>query len=211
MKKIICILLLCTSIILCISCCTSEKVENSYKNKIYPAKLTEEEEEILKLVGFQSDTDIYKYEIDDTYKSLSIWLEVYENGELKSKASRINAQLDLSEGKIAIVVDKGSNYRWRISRQDVNGSSSYSFNTNNDFETNNKFSVSSGALNEPAQIISDNEIVLDTFLFEDGDAVSVYDNQYYVENPEVLKEYDYAYLLKCQFSNKTTDEINNQQ
>lgn len=209
MKKYISILL-CVFITISIIGCTSQNVsEDSYANKIYFAELTEDEKNIINLLGVQSDIDIYKYEIDDTFKTISIWIEIYENGELISSGSRMDSQIDSKEGKIAIIVDKTSNYKWRISQQDASGSSSCSFETKNDFETNNEFSVGSGALNEPVEITPENEIVIETFLFEDGNGMAVYDNQYYVENPKALKQYDYAYLTKCQFSKKTIDEINN--
>jgi hypothetical protein len=207
MKKFISVLL-CIFITLSIIGCTSQNVlEDSYENKIYLAELTEDQKNIINLIGIESDINIYKYEIQDTYKSISIWIETYENGELISSGSGTDSQIDLKEGKIAVLVDKASNYKWRVSLQDAGGLSSYSFETKNDFETNNKFSVSSGGLSQPVEITPEKEIVLDKFLFEDGNGISVYNNQYYVKNPKVLKQYDYVYLLKCKFSKKTIDEI----
>ena len=216
MKKIISILS-CVLITISIIGCTSLSVsKDSYTNKIYHTELTEEEQNIIDLIGVGSDINIYEYVIDDTYKSLSIWLETYKNGELlsdtKSRASMsigVDPDNKLKKGKIAVVVDTTSNYQWRISHQYANGLSSHSFTTENDFETNSKFSVGSGELNEPVEITSETEIVLDKFLFEDGNSMSMYYHQYYVENPEVLKQYDYVYLLKCQFSKKTVGEVDN--
>ncbi|MCG8501536.1 MAG: hypothetical protein MJB12_14180, partial [Firmicutes bacterium] len=168
MKKIISILS-CVLITISIIGCTSLSVsKDSYTNKIYHTELTEEEQNIIDLIGVGSDINIYEYVIDDTYKSLSIWLETYKNGELlsdtKSRASMsigVDPDNKLKKGKIAVIVDTTSNYQWRISHQHANGLSSHSFTTENDFETNSKFSVGSGELNEPVEITSETEIVLD--------------------------------------------------
>ena len=220
MKKIISILS-CVLITISIIGCTSLSVsKDSYTNKIYHTELTEEEQNIIDLIGVGSDINIYEYVIDDTYKSLSIWLETYKNGELLSETkpglrtslivdSDNNFDNNLKKGKISVLVDTTSNYQWRISHQYANGLSSHSFTTENDFETNSKFSVGSGELNEPVEITSETEIVLDKFLFDDGNSMSMYYHQYYVENPEVLKQYDYVYLLKCQFSKKAVGEVDN--
>ena len=239
MKKIINILL-CTLITLGTIGCTSTSQnvsKDSYTNKIYHAELIEEEKNIIDLIGVESDINIYEYAIDDTYKSIFIWLETYKNGELLSNtkpgfsilsiSTGVYSENNLKKGKIAVVVDRTSdykdykNYQWRISHQHANGSSykwtishphaNHSFTTENDFETNSKFSVGMGGLTEPVEIKPEVEIVLDKclFLFDDRNSMPMYHNQYYVENPEALKEYDYVYLLKCKFSKKAVREINN--
>lgn len=44
------------------------------------------------------------------------------------------------------------------------------------------------------------------FLFDSDGSTSIYGFQYYEENPEVLKDYDYVYILKGQFlENKSSD------
>lgn len=69
-----------------------------------------------------------------------------------------------------------------------------------EFEKDGELSMGSAVSDKPIQIISDNEMILNTYLFEDGDGLSVFDNQYYEENPEALDQYDYVCLLKCQLS-----------
>ena len=215
MKKMIGILLCILITISTIGCTSLNVSKDSYINELSHIRLTEEEQNIIDLVGVKSNISIYEYTIDDTYRSLSIWLETYKNGELLDTtpgvrtSMRVDPENKLKKGKIAVVVDTTSNYKWRISHQYANGLSSHSFTTENDFETNSKFSVGSGELNEPVEITSETEIVLDKFLFDDGNSMSMYYHQYYVENPEVLKQYDYVYLLKCQFSKKAVDEVDN--
>lgn len=210
MKKII-IILLNVLIMLSLIGCTSQDASKDFNgNKIYLAELTEDEKNIIELLGVESEIDIYQYDIDDIYNSISIWIETYDKGILISNDKRINSQIDSTDGKIAVSVDKASNYKWRISHQAASGLSSCSFETNNNFETNKEFSIGSGSLSGPVEIKPDHEIVLKAILFDDGNDMSIYVSEHYVENPEVLKEYDYAYLIKCQFSKKTIGEINNQ-
>lgn len=203
--------LLCVLILFSLCGCDKQNDLNDINgNKIYSAELTEDEQNLLNLLGVQNDISIYEFEIDDTYESISIWLEAYENGELLSINSRTSSNIKSNEGKIAVIIDKTSNYEWRISVQNQNGISSYSFSTDNDFETSKEYSRGTSELTDPIEIIPDKEIVLNAFLYEDENSMSIYFNQNYVENPEVLKEYDYIYLLKCKFSDKSIKELENQ-
>lgn len=213
MKKIRAIVpfLLLLSITGCAAGNTSKAPDNtSYtqRNTIYMVDLTKEEKDIINLVGVKSNIDIYEYQLKDDYKAISIWLETYQEGELMSTRSRMDTQLTSDEGRLSLMVDKSSHYKWTITNQGENGTSRSRFETHNDFETNKDYSVGRGTLNEPVEIMPDKEIILGTYLFDDGNGMSIYDNQYYAENPEVLSEYDYVYLIKCQFSNKSIDESN---
>lgn len=209
MKKFICILVFILLSSILIACSNQQIIEKPNNNQIYQATLTEEEKDILSLVGFGNEMNIYSFDVDNSYKTISIWLETYQNGELILTNNSTLTTLNITEGKLAIMVDKTSNFKWKISQQDDDSLTSYTFNTFGDFETNGGYSISSGALDEPVQITSDTTIVLRTYLFEDDDTVSIYGNQYYLEHPEVLAEYDYVYLLKCQFLKQTINEIDN--
>lgn len=194
MKKLKCILIL-----IFIICITSSCNNQVSLNQIFNTNLTEEEKDIINLIGVKSDIEIYSYEVDDTFNNISIWLEIYKDGELISDENKMTSQINSNIGKLAVIVDKTSNFEWKISHQDDNSLSSYVFNTENEFETNGLFAVGSGTLTDKVQIFNDNDIVLKTFLFEDGNSLSAYNNQYFTEHPEVIKEFDYVYLLKCKF------------
>lgn len=181
--------------------------ENMNTGKIYTAELTEEQQDIIALIGVESDIDMFEYVLRDTYEAVSIWVEVYKEGECISTCNRMSFQIQSDEGKIAVIVDRKRHYDWKISQQDDHGISSTYFNSGNDFETDDAYSVGSGALNQPVEILPEKEIVLETFLFDKGNSMSIYDNQHYAENSEVLKEYDYAYLVKCQFYKEEIDDL----
>lgn len=93
MKKLQYILLVV--LIICNLCSCTHK---EYLNEIRLTELTEEEKSILNLVGLKSDIKIYSLEVDDTYKSISIWLETYENGELISDKRGMTATINSNEG-----------------------------------------------------------------------------------------------------------------
>lgn len=206
MRKII-IFLIC--ILLLVGCRSNvlQEISTQGSSVLSKVNLTDEESEILDLVGIESDIEIYEYKINESYQSISIWLEAYDHGELVSTKSSMSSMIDSEKGRIAVLVDMESNYRWKISQQSDGGLSSYSFSTEGDFETNEDYSVSYSSLGDPVEIKPGQVIILKTFLYEDGDSVSIYDNQHYVEEPEVLDEYDYVYLLKCQFSKEPVGHI----
>lgn len=189
------------------SCKDSDNSNVENKNKIFYSEMTQEEKDIVSLIGVNSNIAIYDYLVDDTYNSVSIWLETYEDGKLIATGGKMSLDIQEREGRIAINANKNPNYKWILSHENGVGIGSGSFDTKNDFETDSNYSMSYGTSNKPISIDNDKEIILAQYLFEDNDSISVYDNQYYMDHPEVLEEYDYVYLIKCKFSKKTPNEL----
>jgi hypothetical protein len=210
MKKILFTILSCIILLSIVGCKNVVNQAPTSKNEISSYELTEEEKNILDLVGKDEDFNIYEYEVDDPFKSISIWLETYHNGELVSNDTSSILSLDerRNKGKIAINVDRDKNYKWEIAIKNANTSTDYSFNTNNKFELDDTYGTFWSSALEPEKIISDQEIILCHYIFDKSDGVSVFNSSYYLENPEALKEYDHTYLLKCKFSTKTIHELN---
>lgn len=206
MKRLSFLVVIILVISLIAGCSTKGNTSKESTNLLSSDELSKEERGILDTVDFNGDIEIYNYEVDETFNSMSIWLEVYEKGALISEQNRMTSKMSSNKGGISLVVNKKPQYQWKISNSNTGRSSSYLFKTDGNFESSEVYSVSSGKLNEPVEIVSDGEIVLKTYLFSDSDTVTIYGNQYYVDYPEFLNEYDYVYLLKCQFSTKTTDE-----
>lgn len=188
------------------SCKDSDNSNVENKNRIFYSEMTQEEKDIVSLIGVNSNIAIYDYLVDDTYNSVSIWLETYEDGKLIATGGRMSLDIRERDGRIAINANKNPNYKWILSHENGGGIGTGSFDTKNDFETDSNYSMSYGTSNKPISIDNDKEIILAQYLFEDNDSISVYDNQYYMDHPEVLEEYDYVYLIKCKFSKKTPNE-----
>lgn len=199
MKSVIIFIIILTSIL--IISCNNEILESSDldKNKVYPRELTESEEELLSLIGFNDTIDIYDFETDGTYKSISIWLAVYEDGELLENRGKMLSNFDNEKGSIAVKVSKNESYHWRISVKSEGQISSMAFESVDDFLKDKSYSIASSHL-DITEIKNEKPIVLKLFLFDSDGSTSIYGFQEYQENPELLKEYDYVYLLKAKFS-----------
>lgn len=97
------------------------------------------------------------------------------------------------------MVDAKTYSNWQISIQNKNGISSI---VSEGIEIADRYASATSGLNEAVEIVRDKELILENYLFEDSDVLSAYPPQYFTEHPETLKDYDYVYLVKCQFSKK---------
>lgn len=205
LKKIVIFFIILSSILL-MSCADDSIQElDLNKNMIYPRELTASEKELLSLVGFNQTIEIFDFETKKSFKSISIWLEVYEDGKLLENRSKMSSSYDSEKGSIAIKVIKDGTFDWRVSIKTNGNVSSMAFESKDDFLKDKSYSVASSHL-EDKKIENEEAIVLKTFLFDSSGSTSIYGLQYYEEHPEALREYDYAYLLKAKFSeNESSD------
>jgi hypothetical protein len=200
MKRIISISIILVGISL--MSCTTEIFQESEisKNRIYLRELTASEEDLLSLIGFNDTIEIFDYETDGSFKSISIWLEVSKDGELLENRGKMFSSFDSETGSIAVKVTKDESYDWRVSVKSQGQISSMAFESVDDFLKDESYSIASSHL-EKTEIENEKPIILKIFLFDSDSSTSIYGLQEYEENPELLKEYDYVYLLKGEFSN----------
>ncbi len=66
--------------------------------------------------------------------------------------------------------------------------------------SDNQYSRATTLLTEEIEIDKSDEIVLKAYMYQKGGSTSVYNAQHYVEDKEVLKEYDYIILVKAKFN-----------
>ena len=190
MKNIIIVLL----VIVLLSGCN--KLQEASSSHIKAANLTEGEKEIIRLVG--GNIDIFDYQLKEEYERLDIWLELYQNGEYKGNQIDFSSRLTESKGSIAIVKNDNN---WKISHKSSVSVSSMTSELDENEEQKN-YGKGMKKLNDAVTISLDQEIVLMVIAMNEDGSLSMYNLQHYVKNPEVVKEYDYIYLLKCAFSNK---------
>jgi len=201
LKKIIVFVIVISSFLV-ISCNKDITQENSMnENKIYPRELTPSEKDLLSLIGFNDTIEIYDFETDGTYKSISIWLEVYKEGELLENRGKMLSSFNSEKGSIAVKVNKNETYDWRISVKSEGQISSVAFESDDAFLKDKSFSIASSYM-EKIAIDNEKQVILKIFLFDSDGSTAVYGLQQYEEKPELLKEYDYVYLLKGEFSKK---------
>lgn len=207
LKKLTVLFLVMTSLLL-ISCNDKSIQEtdlNMNENKIYPRELIQSEKDLLSLVGFNDTIEIFDFETDGSFKRVNIWLEVYEDGKLLEDRGKMSLNLDYEKGLIAVKVNKDETYDWRVSVKTKEQISSMAFESTDDFLKDESNSVASSYLEETL-IENEKPIVLEIFLFDSDTSTTVYGLQSYEKNPEVLEEYDYAYLLKCEFSESESSD-----
>ncbi|MBW6409450.1 hypothetical protein [Clostridium weizhouense] len=171
-------------------------------NQLAPYALSKNEETIAKLISGQSQYAIFNFNIDKKIKTLSIWIEGYNNGEKLNLNNYSCFSLKNPTGKISINTNTSDNYQWNFSFADDENIANYSFKTNNQFETDSKYSKGYTKLLDPVEISIDKEIILQAYLFKDNGSMSIYSTNEYLDNPKILKEFDYVYLVKCKFSDK---------
>lgn len=201
MKKIVTIIMsLIISSLLMISCSNEMTQElNRKDNEIYPRELTTSEKDLLSLIGFDDTIEIYDFETDGSFKSISIWLEVYKDGELLENRGKMLSSFDTEKGSIAIKVNKNESYDWRVSVKSEGQISSMAFESADEFLKDKSYSIASSHM-ETTVIENEKPMILKMFLFDSDGSTSIYGFQHYEENPELLKDYDYVYLLKGEFS-----------
>lgn len=199
MRKIIFLILFLLLSCIFISC---NKNTIFLSNQLSPYTLNKKEETIAKLISGQGRYDIFHFNVDKKMKTLSIWIEGYNNGEKLNLNNYSCFSLKNPTGKISINTNTSDNYQWNFSFADDENIANYSFKTNNQFETDSKYSKGYTKLLDPVEITNDKEIILQAYLFKDNGSMSIYSINHYLDNPEILKEFNYIYLVKCKFSNK---------
>jgi hypothetical protein len=172
-----------------------------------PAELTTEQQEIIDLLSIPNNQEpmIFDFNTEEAYLSFEVWVEVYENGELTDRPAGVSFHNDTAKklnGKVAVVIHQNeSNYQWTLSV--VEDGARYSHvgtaELNMDSANGNAF----GPMSNPASIETGKEIIIYSSTFAEANTPHrAYDEQTLQEQPELLKEYPAAFLIKCLFSQK---------
>lgn len=182
--------------------CSKEPVREKAENEIRPKELTQEQNDIVKLLtSNQQEILLFDYDTKEEYKSAEVWVETYEDGTLTDCPCSIMSSDDKAKplhGQLAVQIHRNPNFQWTISMDDGGtirtGYTSGPTNVNPD-ASGRAF----GPINEPITIEDGKEIILYTSIFSDG-GISMYgDQQIYLEQPDRLKDYPYIHIIKCKF------------
>jgi hypothetical protein len=171
-------------------------------NEIAPVELTQDQKEIIDLIGVQQEIMLFDYSTDKTFKNSDVWVEVYKDGELvEPKAAAISLREDTAvtwDGRLAVLISQNPDFQWTLVASQGNSRISNKSDLSSNYGTDGR---AFGPVNAPSGIEEGREIVLYTSLFTDSCSIASYDGQEYVNRPELLKEYTYVHLIKCRFSN----------
>ena len=169
---------------------------------IKPMSLSKEQEKIVGLLSAQQEILLFDYDSKREYTHFEVWVEIYRNGELvepKAATLALRNEPKRWNGQLAVVINDNPDYQWILaSWQDGVHASTVSERTKLYSSDGGKVF---GPITEPAAIEEGKEILLYSALFSMSDGMSFYNGQKYLEQPELLKEYPYAHLIKCKFYN----------
>jgi hypothetical protein len=192
------------------------------QNEIMLADLTPEEQGIVDLLSDgEREILLFDYSAEKAYKTVDVWVEVYENGVLQSRPMRMTASGytgSRRDGRVAVIIDQNPkfNFKWTISiDEDGPGSTSKLTDTPSVVVEPSDLMRAYGprmiipreskddATTDPSRtymtgkvaIEGGEEILLYASVFTSDDTASIADAQ----TPETLKKYEYAHLIKCKF------------
>ena len=182
--------------------CSCSKEPAVPQNAIAPMALSQEQAEIMSLLDTSNQSIlIFEYKTKDEYNSAEFWVEVYEDGVLVDTPAKISYYSDDEyqlDGKLAIVITNNNNYQWMLSAKE--NDAVYSHIGESSRVSDEIFASGSSSGGFVVEIEDGKEIVLYTSMFSNGEIRTYSDQQRYVEEPELLKEYPYMHIIKCKFN-----------
>ncbi|MGM0379787.1 MAG: hypothetical protein ACQEQE_08595 [Bacillota bacterium] len=188
MKKLFIIVLI---FIILLSGCQEKELSNI----IEKSDLTKEDKKILKIEKIHKNSSVFDYKFDKKYKSVEIWLEVYEKGKIIKQRNRAFSNIKDNDGQIFIGVDYDDKYNWLISHQNSEDVMKYSFKTDDKFLKNTSYKKEFYLLKRE-KIKENSPILLKAYLFSNGN-INLSNKDKLKNN---LEKFDYAYLIKIKFN-----------
>ncbi len=183
---------------------TTKKVPG---NTIQSMQLTDEQKRIVDLLKYdKSDIELFSYKSEEQYKEIRVWVEVYKDGVLQSDHGGDLTIMPMegrkTEGNLAILISKEPDFRWTIVLEAEEGGKITTTSEPCPYYSN---SYAYGPINEPLTIEAGKEIVLYTALFQgDNNGLLMFgDAQEFVTNPDLVKDYAFAHIIKCKFTAKS--------
>lgn len=198
MRKSLTYSLIICVIALSLAGCAKQSVQ---KNEIKPEALTKEQEDIVYLLSDDKhEILLFDYKTEEPYKRVEFWVEVYENGVLAERPSGVNTFSDEAKprnGQLAIAITQNPGFTWTFAVSESSSKISHTGEAANaEYDTTSR---AYGSISEPVAIEDGKEIVLYTSIFANDD-ISSYDEQMYIEQPELIKKYPYFHIIKCKFT-----------
>ncbi len=171
--------------------------------KPLPKELTEDQKEIVDLLSMPTKQEImiFTYHADAKYTDVEAWVEIYREGELIDPHGggihMIGDGDKAQTGELAIVITQNPDFQWTFI---VSKNGSQVTSTGESGQHMDAMGRAYGPILDPVAIEDGKEIILYTSVFSSDGSMQVFDAQILQEEPERLKEYDYAHIIKCKFS-----------
>lgn len=184
------------------ACGGTEKKPDMYIEK---ARLSTQEENIVKLLGGDTLVPIYDFKVDQTLKSIQINTYELEHGEWKRISGGGGHAFADKEGRLALGFENLSeDLRVAIQGENSSGSVKHSTEEKEKFEGSRSESI----LNDRKEIVYEQEIPLAVQIFTTQNSISSYQVDCFFE-PEKYEDqgYEHVYALTVRFSQKTLNEL----
>ncbi len=206
MKKIMLLFISCLVSIFFIGCTDKEVEDNTLY--IEKAVLTEEEDNIIKLLGTEFDNSIFDFKVDDTVKSIYLTYYTLEDGKWIPDLGESKYLFKDTEGRIAITFNNLDNgHREALQSKSVNSSSTHYPEEKNIEE----IGVTTSYLSDKKEIVYEEEIPLVIQILTNKNEVKSYNVDYFY-SPEVYAEegYEKVYAITVKFSQNEISDTNSE-
>lgn len=190
MKRKLSILL---SFILVLLLCACQSAQSESEMYIEPAKLTEEELAISKLLGLNAEQRILDFKVDETVQVMDIRAYELIDGQWDPFIGGPGGGMAFSdaEGRIALDFDKiPEGLRMAVQSKNHSGSNRI---TREEMEALAGMSWTTSLLSERTQIVYEREIPLAIQIITAKNEVRSFDTSYFFQ-PEIYEEYGYEHV-----------------
>lgn len=184
--------------------CTPEKLES--KMHINKAELTQEEENIVDLIGADLSNTIFDFTVDETINAIQINTYKLKNGkwEMVSGGGQVFTN---SKGRMALdFVDLANGMRMALQSEGTNGSVVYTLSSTDEFANMGRATT---YLSNDTEIEYEKEIPLVIQISTTNNGITSYYVEYF-NHPEEYQKlgYEHVYAVTVMFSQKTVSELN---
>lgn len=175
-------------------------IEGSMKtNSVIQAKLTDRESAILSATS--KEHFVYDFNVDDSYKNLTVWVEKYEAGKLVGEVNRVSSEIS-KEGTI-IFANSNTSESIDPTLLSITIHSDRSSATGWTSEVMNEEELSSIWESYPLEdgISIDDELILASISYSSSETgMRTLSEEFYKDGKiDELANYEVVYVLKCLF------------
>ena len=177
-----------------------EQMMDTKRDTISPYELRDGEYRLGKLLLEGTDTHIFTFTTAEDYKTVRLWCDEYRNGELVSTSIKPKIGIDAPdrEGLIAVIFE-GASIKLNMTTSSSSSSSEFELESGQIPGEDGGFWHDSLDMIGTADIEDNKEIKLFVYA-SNADSSRIYPPDKYVENPEIISQYDYFCIVSCQFS-----------
>lgn len=142
---------------------------------------------------------MFDFKTQDEFKKVEFWVERYENGVLIDRPSAVNTmsdELKPMEGQVAVVISSNDEIQFSLTMDNLGTRVGH---TSVAAEFDNTLGRGASTIGSPVTIEDGKEIVLYSAIYSSGE-IRAGSLEVYKKEPDLLKDYPLAYLVKCKFS-----------